>query len=72
MRRLTHILSTDVLWTRPTDLYVANFHEAQNHLRDIEKDARHMHDFFMGRIRAMETPGASRDVWISQASYLEL
>ncbi len=24
------------------------------------------------RIRAMEVPGASRDVWISQASYLEL
>jgi hypothetical protein len=57
---------------KPTDLYVASFHEAQNRLRDIEKDARHMHDFFMGRIRAMEVPGASRDVWISPASYLEL
>ncbi len=56
----------------PMDLYVNNYHEAQNHLRDIEKDARHMHDFFMGRIRAMETPGDSRDVWISEASYLEL
>ena len=31
-----------------------------------------MHDFFLGRIRAMEAPGASRDVWISPASYLEL
>ncbi len=56
----------------PADLYVANFHEAQINLRDIEKDARNMHDFFMGRIRLMEMPGASRDVWISEASYLEL
>ena len=54
------------------DLYVDNYHEAQKHLRDIEKDARDMHDFFMGRIRAMETPGASRDTWISEVSYLEL
>ncbi len=35
----------------PTDLYVANFHEAQNHLRDIEKDSRSMHDFFMAHSR---------------------
>jgi hypothetical protein len=56
----------------PMDLYVDNYHEAQKHLRDIEKDARDMHDFFMGRIRAMETPGASHDVWTSEAFYLEL
>jgi hypothetical protein len=56
----------------PMDLYVDNYHEAQKHLRDIENDARTMHDFFMGRIRAMETPGTSRDIWISEASYLEL
>jgi hypothetical protein len=56
----------------PTDMYVANFHEAQTHLRDIEKDARHMHDYFLRRIRGMEVPGASKDIWISQASYLDL
>ena len=56
----------------PADLYVANYREAQNNLRDIEKDARHMHDFFLDRMRLMEVPGASRDVWISEASYLEL
>ena len=33
----------------PMDMYVATFHEAQTHLRDIEKDARHMHDYFLGR-----------------------
>ena len=56
----------------PADPHVASFHEAQRHLRDIENDARHMHDFFLNRIRAMEAPGAPRDVWINQASYQEL
>jgi hypothetical protein len=42
--------------------YVASFHEAQNNLRDIEKDTRYMHDYFLGRIRAMEVPGASQDI----------
>jgi hypothetical protein len=56
----------------PMDMYVASFHEAQTHLRDIENDARHMHDYFMRRIRLMEVPGASRDIWISHASYLDL
>jgi hypothetical protein len=31
-----------------------------------------MHDYFLGRIRAMEVPDAAQDNWISYASYLEL
>ncbi len=34
--------------------YVARYLEAQNNIRDIERDARPMHDFFLRRIQAMQ------------------
>jgi hypothetical protein len=52
--------------------YVAHFFEAQRNLKDIETDARHMHDFFLGRVQAMQILNAPPDDWISHASYLEL
>jgi hypothetical protein len=52
--------------------YVAHFFEAQRNLQDIETDARHMHDFFLGRVQAMQILNAPPDDWISHASYLEL
>ncbi len=52
--------------------YVEKFHEAQNNIRDIEKDARNMHDFFLKCVRAMEVLNAPQDAWISEASYGEL
>ncbi len=52
--------------------YVEKFHVAQNNIRDIEKDARNMHDFFLKRVRAMEVLNAPQDAWISEASYREL
>ena len=52
--------------------YVARFFEAQRNLKDIETDARHMHDFFLGRVQAMQVLHAPSDDWISHASYLEL
>ncbi len=52
--------------------YVEKFHEAQNNMRDIEKDARNMHDFFLRHVRAMEVLNAPQDAWISEVSYREL
>ena len=52
--------------------YVAHFFEAQRNLKDIETDARQMHDFFLGRVQAMQILNAPPDDWISHASYLEL
>ena len=52
--------------------YVARFFEAQRNTKDIETDARHMHDFFLRRIEAMQVRNTPSDDWISHASYLEL
>ena len=52
--------------------YVARFFEAQRNTKDIETDARDMHDFFLRRIQAMQVRNTPSDDWISHASYLEL
>ncbi len=52
--------------------YVAHFFEGQRNLKDIETDARHMHDFFLRRVQAMQVWNTPPDDWISHASYLEL
>ncbi len=56
----------------PQCLYVTRYLEAQNNIRDIERDARPMHDFFSRHIQAMQVPNTPPDDWISQDSYMEL
>jgi hypothetical protein len=52
--------------------YVARYLEAQNNIRDIERDARPMHDYFMRRIQIMQVQDAPPDEWISFDSHMEL
>ncbi len=52
--------------------YVTRYLEAQRNIRDIETDARDMHDFFLRRIQAMQVLTTPPDDWISHASYMEL
>ena len=49
--------------------YVARFFEAQRNTKDIETDARNMHDFFLRRIQAMQVRNTPSDDWIMSGSF---
>ncbi len=52
--------------------YVACYLNAQDTMRDIERDARRMHDNFMQRIQAMQVQNIPPDAWINYDDHVEL
>ena len=52
--------------------YVARYLDAQDTIRDIERDSRRLHDSFMQRIQAMQGPNTPPDAWIHHDDYVEL
>ena len=52
--------------------YVSRYLDAQDTIRDIEGDARRLHDGFMQRIQAMQGLNTPPDAWINHDDYVEL
>jgi hypothetical protein len=52
--------------------YVSRYLDAQDTIRDIDSDARRLHDGFMQRIQAMQGLNTPPDAWINHDDYVEL